>query len=353
LVDRLTFLSSHFAIEVVTFAVMGNHVHLLLRTRPDLARQWQDEEVARRYAMLLPRRRSARSSDTAGDPLGGATEDHAHGILSERGRVAALRRMLSDLGFFHRLLKEPCARMWNREDAVTGHFWEGRYKSIRVLDDQSLLRVATYVDLNEVRAQVSASLVSSMWSGARRHWASLRDALRDQLLRHGCREQPVARAACSVPWRGPLAARASGNAEAAVCDRTSPHSPMLEMPLARYLRLIDLDGRRRHPDKRGFIAPDTPSAIEEAIRAALRQYDRLCAAGLRLTRRAAAQFVRRLSDSIERQIHAQGFEEGEHTPDYEVPRARGSCYGSPLALAVEAQRRGVSRVIAAQAHAIS
>ena len=39
---RLEFLASVFAIDCLTFAVMSNHVHLILRTRPDIVRTWSD-----------------------------------------------------------------------------------------------------------------------------------------------------------------------------------------------------------------------------------------------------------------------------------------------------------------------
>jgi hypothetical protein len=49
-------------------------------------------------------------------------------------------------------LKEPLARMANKEDDVKGHFWEGRYKSIAILDTEALLATCAYVDLNLVAA---------------------------------------------------------------------------------------------------------------------------------------------------------------------------------------------------------
>jgi hypothetical protein len=39
-------------------------------------------------------------------------------------------------------LNEPVARMANKEDGCTGHFWEARYSS------EALLTSTAYVDLN-------------------------------------------------------------------------------------------------------------------------------------------------------------------------------------------------------------
>jgi hypothetical protein len=49
-------------------------------------------------------------------------------------------------------LKEPLARLANREEQTRGTFFEGRFKSVAILDEESLLAVYTYIDLNPVTA---------------------------------------------------------------------------------------------------------------------------------------------------------------------------------------------------------
>ncbi len=56
--ERLKFLSEVFAIDVLTYAVMSNHLHLMLRNRPDLVAAWSDAEVATRWLQLYPKRRN-------------------------------------------------------------------------------------------------------------------------------------------------------------------------------------------------------------------------------------------------------------------------------------------------------
>jgi hypothetical protein len=51
-------------------------------------------------------------------------------------------------------LKEPLARLANRQDGCSGAFFEGRFKSIAILDQESLLSVAAYIDLNPVAAGI-------------------------------------------------------------------------------------------------------------------------------------------------------------------------------------------------------
>src|SRR5574342_301732 len=57
LVDRLRFLAAIFAIDVCAYAVMENHYHTILRTRPDIVASWSDREVATRWLTLFPRHR--------------------------------------------------------------------------------------------------------------------------------------------------------------------------------------------------------------------------------------------------------------------------------------------------------
>ena len=57
LVDRLRHLAAIFAIEVCAYAILENHYHTILRTRPDIVALWSDREVATRWLTLFPRRR--------------------------------------------------------------------------------------------------------------------------------------------------------------------------------------------------------------------------------------------------------------------------------------------------------
>jgi len=60
--------------------------------------------------------------------------------MAKRPEWVAIRRArLASLSWFMRLLKQRIARRANREDGVTGHFWEGRFQSVRLLDQTGRL----------------------------------------------------------------------------------------------------------------------------------------------------------------------------------------------------------------------
>ncbi|HVJ80170.1 MAG TPA: hypothetical protein VNC50_03780, partial [Planctomycetia bacterium] len=47
-----------FAIDVGGYAIMANHFHVVLRQRPDLAKDWTAEEVTRRWRHAFPKTRN-------------------------------------------------------------------------------------------------------------------------------------------------------------------------------------------------------------------------------------------------------------------------------------------------------
>jgi hypothetical protein len=51
-------------------------------------------------------------------------------------------------------LKEPLSRLASRQDKARGAFFEGRFKSVAILDEESLLATCAYIDLNPVAAGI-------------------------------------------------------------------------------------------------------------------------------------------------------------------------------------------------------
>jgi REP element-mobilizing transposase RayT len=145
---RIQELADIFAISIGGFSVLDNHLHLLVRLDPALAQAWTDEEVVRRWARLFPPRDKAR------EPLA-VSEDWVQARLNEDGWVAKARARLQSLSWFMKCLKEPLARMANRQDQTRGAFFEGRFKSVAILDDEALLTTCAYIELNPVAAGIA------------------------------------------------------------------------------------------------------------------------------------------------------------------------------------------------------
>jgi REP element-mobilizing transposase RayT len=158
--ERLRKLASIFGIEVCGYAVMSNHLHVVLRVRPDLVDTWTDEEIALRWLRLYPPRDSATSRALE------VEERHMNVITANPSRIAQLRQRLVSLSWFMRCLNEPIARAANQEDECTGRFWEGRFKSQALLDEAAILACSVYVDLNPIRAGVAETPEESSFTSA-------------------------------------------------------------------------------------------------------------------------------------------------------------------------------------------
>lgn len=152
IVARLRLLANDFAIDVMAYAVLSNHLHLVLRNRPDLVKSWDDREVVRRWLRICPEK---RLPDGTPEP---PTEKQMQYLLGQPKEVEERRRRLSDPSWLMRLLCQHVGRRCNAEDGETGRFFGERYKSNRLLDEAAVLACMAYVDLNPLRAGMSDRL---------------------------------------------------------------------------------------------------------------------------------------------------------------------------------------------------
>jgi hypothetical protein len=63
--QRIEKLASVFGVDVLTYAVMSNHLHVVLRNRPDVVETWSDRQVALRWLQIFP---GKRIDEQLGDP---------------------------------------------------------------------------------------------------------------------------------------------------------------------------------------------------------------------------------------------------------------------------------------------
>jgi REP element-mobilizing transposase RayT len=152
--NRLRELAEIFSVSVAGFAVLDNHLHLLIRLDPDGAAAWSDEEVVRRWGRLFPPRDKARR------PLE-VSDDWIRGHLANAAWLTRARQRLASLSWFMKCLKEPLARLANHEDRARGAFFESRFKSVGILDESALLATCAYIDLNPVAAGIATYPESS------------------------------------------------------------------------------------------------------------------------------------------------------------------------------------------------
>ncbi len=223
IVSRLKTLGEVFAVDIAAYAVMANHVHLVLRIAAERAGGWSEAEVADRWTKLF-RGHEVVSAYVAGEMLSEAE------VAVARRVIGGWRERLQDLSWFMRCLNEPVARWANREDGCTGRFWEGRFKSQALLDEAALLACMAYVDLNPVRAGLSETPEGSDFTSIQQRLRAVAGS--GQSLGRG-------KAQAVVPLLGFSEGREG--------------RPGIPFGSRAYLELVDWTGRAIRTDKAGAI----------------------------------------------------------------------------------------------------
>jgi REP element-mobilizing transposase RayT len=210
------------------YAVMSNHLHVVLAIEPTAANARSDQEIAERWVRLFPAREPEQNAAKA------------KALSEDRNALGIRRKRLCDLSWYMRCLDEHIARKANAEDDVTGRFWEGRFKC-QLLDDEAALAAAmAYVDLNPVRAGIADSIETSDHTSVQARAKALRDdrSLADAPLR------PIVGVGISVFTGEAFVSRL------AISNR-------------QYIEPVDFTGRQLKPGKRGKIDARRPSALSK------------------------------------------------------------------------------------------
>ena len=161
IVGQISRMAAFCGVEVNTYSVMSNHIHLLLHVLPK--RELTDEELASRVAALYGKERAGecRSAWAAYRRDGG--EAALRRLEEERG---ALLRRMGDLSLYMKELKQWISRDYNRKVGRTGTLWEDRFWSCLLEDSaETLTRVARYIDCNAVRAGIVDRPEDYKWCG--------------------------------------------------------------------------------------------------------------------------------------------------------------------------------------------
>ncbi|MEO1526144.1 MAG: hypothetical protein AAFX06_11960 [Planctomycetota bacterium] len=165
--ELLEHFAGHFGIDLLCFSILSNHYHLILRTRPDVVTKWSDTEVARRWLSICPAR---ANTGTPRQP----SESDLNTIRNCPIKLAEIRSRLSSISWWMRLLNQRIAQRSNKEDQESGRFWQDRYKVVRLIDEESLLACAVYVELNPLRAGLCKSIEQSKHTSIQRRIQSER-----------------------------------------------------------------------------------------------------------------------------------------------------------------------------------
>lgn len=261
IVKRFKQLASVFAIDVCAYAVMSNHYHLVLCVDQEKAKVWTDCEVVERWLLLF--KGDLLIERWLANGLTEAEEIKVQEIIDD------WRQRLMNISWFMRCMNESIARQANAEDGCKGRFWEGRFKSQALLDEQALLSCMVYVDLNPIRAGLADSPETSDFTSIqeRIHEFSRRRRTKSARVKSPMNKK-ITRSRSTMPK---------------VLNRYATHSPLPEAPLKAldgndsdetlaaipfacqdYFALVDWTGRaiREEKGKGGAIANHLPPILQ-------------------------------------------------------------------------------------------
>ncbi|WP_025819305.1 hypothetical protein [Shewanella marina] len=218
--ERLLKLVQVFSIDLCAYAVMSNHLHVVLKVDVERVQAWSDEEVILQWQKLF-KGTLLTQKFLKGEKI------EAYELETLNNTITEYRKRLIDISWFMRSLNEPIARKANKEDKCTGRFWEGRFKSQALLDEAAVLACMAYVDLNPIRANIAKTPETSDYTSIqRRIKAAMKGKQPSELL----------------PFIGNECANMPNGLRFSVQD---------------YLQLVDDTGRQLRSDKCGAIAAST------------------------------------------------------------------------------------------------
>lgn len=248
-------MSQAFAIDVLSWCAMSNHLHVVVKTHPNQAAAWTPLQVAEHWAMVFPRH------NKQGEVIP-PDREYLEQQASNSAWVDRIRPRLSSLSWFMKIVKERLSRRANREDQVTGHFWEGRFTSVALLDQAAVIAAMAYVDLNPIRANMATTPEDSAYTSIQeRIWVRQRYERATGLRTAAPKMAPALLRATGLGdpqhqqdglWTAPLEHCTAGNNPLAV----------QAINVDDYLQLVDATGRILINGKRGAIPPNLKPILE-------------------------------------------------------------------------------------------
>ena len=137
-------LSRLYFVDVLGFAIMGNHFHLVARMHPE--DEISNSDIIKRWQKYY------------GDEAQVPTD-----------RMVEVKKRLCSLGAYVKDIKQNFTRYYNKKHRRKGFFWGGRFKSMIVQEGSTLVNLLAYVDLNPIRAGIVKKPENYRWSSLGYH----------------------------------------------------------------------------------------------------------------------------------------------------------------------------------------
>ena len=157
LLDLMRRAAEFSGVDVCTYVVMDNHLHLCVHV-PE-AGEIDEQTIIDRVGTLYGESRATALRNELERLRGEGRDDEAVRILDR------LRARMGDLSEFMKTFKQRVTQWYNRELGHEGTLWCGRFKSVLLEKDEAVRAVANYIHLNPVRARMVEAAAGYRWSG--------------------------------------------------------------------------------------------------------------------------------------------------------------------------------------------
>lgn len=247
IVQREEQLAGLFAIDIEFRTELSNHLHLVLRTLPRVAKRWTAQEVVRRWLT------ATKLAKCFTDDLPQPNLQQIEQLARDKKVVAKLRRRLSSVSWFMGILCENIARRANREDDCKGRFFESRFGCRECTDLNAILLCGIYVDLNPYRAGEVDNPVKSPYT-------SIYQRLQAHVLRKNAANRPDG-------WLGELTLPPERKSDAARadCSRTGRRASdlgILPISLEAYTTLLHWTAEQLRSGQRDTVPANLAAVLD-------------------------------------------------------------------------------------------
>lgn len=145
-------------VKILAYSLLKNHFHLLIMVLP-YKTAVSDTKVIRRIRRLY----GNKLADELKEKVAEARERGDTETIAEL--LEPYRRRMNELPEFLKTLKQRMSQYVNGKLKREGTVWQGRFHSVIIENDEHLMRiVASYIDLNPVRATILSDFRWYRWS---------------------------------------------------------------------------------------------------------------------------------------------------------------------------------------------
>ena len=144
-------------VKVLSYCVMSNHFHILVKVPPICEQEIDDEVILERMSGVYSKAYVANVEQNL------KKHKKNHATKAARTVRETFTKRMCDLSEFMKMLKWRFSCWFNKKNSRVGTLWESRFKSVLVEDGVAARTMSAYIDLNPVRAGMVADPKDYRW----------------------------------------------------------------------------------------------------------------------------------------------------------------------------------------------